>query len=245
MFAVIHCSGVRTGYILTSGVAPTKKGTRVASAGLDFGVLAQRNREKSGEYISKVTHFLGSLNVQRKPMIGAINGVAVAGGCILFLNCEYRVVNRFSQLGMTEAVRGINIGFGYAAVQRVVGTKMAEYVCQTSKIFKGTHSGVSVSRICMHARMHRHTCIHAHAHTHTHACSHTACTHTHICMHTHTHMHAHTLHARTHTCMHSRAHTHMHTHTACTHTHMHTHTHACTHMFVLSHREASCGDWIG
>ncbi len=48
----------------------------------------------------------------KKPIIAAVNGVAVGGGCEMCLACDMIVAEEHAQFGLTEALRGIAAGAG-------------------------------------------------------------------------------------------------------------------------------------
>lgn len=55
-----------------------------------------------------------------KPVICAINGAAVGGGCELALACDIRFASRRSVLGFPEAKRGLGATFGSQMLPRLV-----------------------------------------------------------------------------------------------------------------------------
>jgi enoyl-CoA hydratase len=54
------------------------------------------------------------LSIERcpKPVIGAINGFALGGGCELALACHIRIASEKAQLGLPEVTLGIIPGYG-------------------------------------------------------------------------------------------------------------------------------------
>ena len=98
-------------------VVITGAGERAFVAGADITELAQqtplggRERALSGQRVFDLIENLG------KPVIAAINGFALGGGCELAMACTLRLAADTAKLGQPE----INLGLlpGYAATQRM------------------------------------------------------------------------------------------------------------------------------
>jgi enoyl-CoA hydratase len=92
--------------ILTGG------GEKAFVAGADINELAQMT-----PITGKATALKGQrvfLSIERcpKPVIGAINGFALGGGCELALACHIRIASEKAQLGLPEVTLGIIPGYG-------------------------------------------------------------------------------------------------------------------------------------
>lgn len=61
------------------------------SAGLDLPTLMTYDRAKMNAFLFDFDHTFSSFACLDRPVIGAINGHAVAGGAVLLLACDYRV----------------------------------------------------------------------------------------------------------------------------------------------------------
>lgn len=104
-------------------VIVTGAGEKSFSAGRDLKEAAQ---EKTGVVAARQqklemgdTEMIANLN---KPVIAAINGYALGGGCEMALACDIRVAVTEAKLGLTEVSRGMIPGSGGTQrLSRIVG----------------------------------------------------------------------------------------------------------------------------
>ena len=93
------------------GVILTGAG-RAFVAGADIGVLAAqgpveaRTRAREGQAVFR------RIEMSPKPVIAAINGFALGGGCELAMACHIRIASDAAQFGQPEVKLGITPGFG-------------------------------------------------------------------------------------------------------------------------------------
>ena len=110
VLALKHDPAVRT-------VILTGSGEKAFVAGADIGELAEqtptggRDRALGGQHVFDLIENLG------KPVIAAINGYALGGGCELAMACTIRLAADSARLGQPE----VNLGLipGYAGTQRL------------------------------------------------------------------------------------------------------------------------------
>jgi enoyl-CoA hydratase len=105
-----HDDGVRA-------VILTGAGDKAFVAGADIGELAQQTPAGGKEHALQGQHVLDLIEGMGKPVIAAINGVALGGGCELAMACTLRLAAHTARLGQPE----INLGIipGYAGTQRL------------------------------------------------------------------------------------------------------------------------------
>jgi enoyl-CoA hydratase len=97
----------------------------------DFNTLEGRNFGVLG---NKVFRKIESMD---KPVIAAINGFALGGGCELSMACDIRIASSKAKFGQPEAGLGITPGFGGTQrLARLVGMGMAKQLIFTGEIIR-------------------------------------------------------------------------------------------------------------
>lgn len=101
----------------------TGEGRRAFSAGIDLHAAARPENERwlrsmamSGVDRNVFEAVLGC----RKPVVAALNGVAVGAGCELALACDIRLGATGIRIGLPEARRGLGANFGSHILPRIV-----------------------------------------------------------------------------------------------------------------------------
>ena len=105
---------------------PDVKGVLLASAhpklfcpGLDLVTLLEYDRPAMERFMRLFAEAVWALYSLRKPVVAAIGGHAVAGGCILALTADYRVLRRGGvQIGLNEVKVGVPLPWSVAVLLR-------------------------------------------------------------------------------------------------------------------------------
>lgn len=111
----------------------TGAGDKAFAAGADIKELhALSSATEAAEFIGRRHRFLFKLARLPKPVIAALNGYALGGGCELALACDIRIAAETAHLGQPE----INVGMipgtgGTQRLLRLVGPGMAKYLILT------------------------------------------------------------------------------------------------------------------
>jgi enoyl-CoA hydratase len=105
-----HDDGVRS-------VILTGAGDKSFVAGADINELAEQSPTGGRDHAMRGQHVLDLIENMGKPVIAAINGYALGGGCELAMACTLRLAADTAKIGQPE----INLGLipGYAGTQRL------------------------------------------------------------------------------------------------------------------------------
>lgn len=104
-------------------------------AGADISEMVKMNAEegrKFGDFGSKVFR---KIELLEKPVIAAVNGYALGGGCELAMACDLRIASNKAKFGQPEVSLGITPGFaGSQRLPRLVGLGKAKELIFTGDI---------------------------------------------------------------------------------------------------------------
>lgn len=75
--------------------------------GLDLVALSDYSRGEMGGYMMSFATLLTDLFALKKPVVAAVNGAAVAGGCLLALTADWRIAKRGAVMGLNEVKVGV------------------------------------------------------------------------------------------------------------------------------------------
>lgn len=116
----------------TVGGEPSVKAVLLASAhpklfcpGLDLVSLSGIDRATMGAYMVNFSTLLTDLFALKKPVVAAVNGAAVAGGCLLALTADWRIAKRGAQLGLNEVKVGVPLPWSAVMLLRAAARASA------------------------------------------------------------------------------------------------------------------------
>ncbi|HET8645683.1 MAG TPA: enoyl-CoA hydratase-related protein, partial [Vicinamibacteria bacterium] len=99
------------------GVILTGAGEKAFVAGADIAELSTQSPIDGKERSVRGQHVLDRIERLGKPVIAAVNGFALGGGCELAMACHLRIASENAKLGTPEVKLGIMCG--YAGTQRL------------------------------------------------------------------------------------------------------------------------------
>ena len=117
-------------------VVLTGAGEKAFVAGADINELAKMT-PIMGKFVSEQGQgVFQQIENFPKPVIAAVNGFALGGGCELALACHIRIASEKAQLGLPEVTLGIIPGYGGTQrLTRLVGKgKALELICTGDRI---------------------------------------------------------------------------------------------------------------
>ncbi len=104
------------------GVILTGSGSKAFVAGADIGELATSNTIKAQALSRKGSQIFRLIERSPKPVIAAVNGFALGGGCELAMACHMRLASENARFGQPEVKLGITPGYGGTVrLARLVG----------------------------------------------------------------------------------------------------------------------------
>ena len=110
-------------------------------AGADIGEMkgfSARDGKKFGVHGGGVFLRLENLS---KPVIAAVNGFALGGGCELAMSCDIRLASEKAKFGQPEVGLGITPGFGGTQrLPRIVGISKAMELILTAKVINAAEA---------------------------------------------------------------------------------------------------------
>jgi 3-hydroxypropionyl-coenzyme A dehydratase len=113
----------------------TGTGERSFCAGADIKYVVNIDPIEAERYATFIHVLLNKIENLEKPVIAAVNGYALGGGCELALACDIRIASSNAKIGQTEVTVGIPPGWGGTQrLLRIVGPAKAKELIYTGKM---------------------------------------------------------------------------------------------------------------
>lgn len=110
-------------------------------AGADISEMADLDSIAAGEFAFSGASVFRKIELLPIPVIAAINGFALGGGCELALACDIRIASENAKLGQPEVSLGITPGFsGTVRLSRIVGVAKAKELIYTGKVIDASEA---------------------------------------------------------------------------------------------------------
>ncbi|MBM4171436.1 MAG: enoyl-CoA hydratase [Ignavibacteria bacterium] len=113
----------------------TGSGEKAFVAGADISELSKLNSETAKDFSEKGQSIFKLIENLGKPVIAAVNGFALGGGCELAMACSIRYASEKAKFGQPEVNLGIIPGYGGTQrLARIVNTGLAAEIILTGDI---------------------------------------------------------------------------------------------------------------
>ncbi len=115
----------------------TGAGQKSFVAGADIGEMSNLSKAEGEAFGKKGNDVFRRLEKFPIPVIAAVNGFALGGGCELSMSCDIRICSENAVFGQPEVGLGITPGFGGTQrLARLVGAGMAKQMIYTARNIK-------------------------------------------------------------------------------------------------------------
>ncbi len=105
----------------------TGEGEKAFIAGADIAEMCDMDSLQARKFSHAGQRVLSKIENIEKPVIAAINGFALGGGCELALACDIRIASEKAKIGLPEVTLGVIPGFaGTQRLARVCGPGIAK-----------------------------------------------------------------------------------------------------------------------
>ena len=93
-------------------------GGKIFCPGLDLQELVTLDREEMERFMRRFSAAVLTLYTFPKPVVAVLHGHALAGGCVLAMCADWRVLRRGAVTGLNEVKVGVPLPFGVALIVR-------------------------------------------------------------------------------------------------------------------------------
>ncbi len=129
----------------------TGAGEKSFVAGADITELATFNALQAKRFSERGHFMMNKLQELPIPVIAAVNGFALGGGCEIALACDFIYASENAMFGLPEINLGIIPGFGGTQrLSRLIGKNIAKELIFTGKMIPASeaHAIGMVNRVC-------------------------------------------------------------------------------------------------
>lgn len=113
----------------------TGAGEKAFVAGADIKEMKDMNEDQAMQFAKRGQSIFHELSLLKIPVIAAVNGFALGGGCELALGCDFIIASENAKFGLPEVSLGLIPGFGGTVkLTRAVGIRRARELTMTAEI---------------------------------------------------------------------------------------------------------------
>jgi enoyl-CoA hydratase/carnithine racemase len=110
---------------------------RAFSAGVELNRVVDGGADYTDQLIPALSEAFEALFCYPGPTVAAINGAAIAGGCVLACACDRRLISPRAQIGASEVRVGVPFPVAALEVMRHVCGDRAENVLLGGRLYRG------------------------------------------------------------------------------------------------------------
>ena len=122
---------------VTRALIITGAGEKSFVAGADIGEMSKLTKAEGEAFGKTGNDVFRKIETLPIPVIAAVNGFALGGGCELAMSCDIRICSETAVFGQPETGLGITPGFGGTQrLARLIGPGMAKQLLYTAKNIK-------------------------------------------------------------------------------------------------------------
>ena len=119
----------------------TGSGNKAFVAGADIAFMQNLNAMEGREFSRLGQEVFSLIETMEKPVIAAVNGFSLGGGCEIAMCCDFRIASFNAKFGQPEVGLGIIPGFGGTQrLPRLVGPGMARQMIYTGDIINANEA---------------------------------------------------------------------------------------------------------
>ena len=119
----------------------TGAGDKSFVAGADIGEMSTLTKAEGEAFGKKGNDVFRKIETFPIPVIAAVNGFALGGGCEISMSCDIRICSDNAVFGQPEVGLGITPGFGGTqSLARTVGVGMAKQMIYTARNIKAAEA---------------------------------------------------------------------------------------------------------
>ena len=105
------------------------------AAGADIAEMAGKTQDQAVQFSKAGQKTFRSLELLPQPVIAAVNGFALGGGCELALACDFRIASLKAKFGQPEVNLGVIPGYGATQrLSRLIGLGNALFLLLTGEM---------------------------------------------------------------------------------------------------------------
>ena len=121
----------------TRALILTGAGEKSFVAGADIGEMSSLTKAEGEAFGKKGNDIFRMIETFPIPVIAAVNGFALGGGCEIAMSCDIRICSDNAIFGQPEVGLGITPGFGGTQrLARIIGVGMAKQLIYTARNIK-------------------------------------------------------------------------------------------------------------